>query len=221
MGEKICRLFPSTLDVLFPLGNDAAAQLLTEELDNYHYSSNLAALRYLIDHYDSGFWNSSMYNYWLSLIRSVNPPTDRDELPNFMQTAAYWQQKMNTQLASWAELRHDNLLYAKQSYTGGIVCSYPFSYVEPFPDFYHNLKSYSEYAYNYFSSMNFTVPYLQTYITDYFSDVTAVSDTLGSIVTKELDGSQFTPEEISFLQRMLFDDYACGHPYDGWYSKLF
>jgi len=218
---KICRLFPSTLDVLFPLGNNAAAQLLIEELDNYHYSSNLAALRYLIDHYDSGFWNSSMYNYWLSLIRSLNPPTDRDELPNFMQTAAYWQQKMNTQLASWTELRHDNLLYAKQSYTGGIICSYPFSYVEPFPEFYNNLKSYSEYAYNYFSSMNFSDPYLQTYITDYFSEVTAVSDTLGSIVTKELDGNQFTPEEISFLQRMLFENNICGHPYDGWYSKLF
>jgi len=125
MGEKICRLFPSTLDVLFSLGNSASAQLLVNELDEYHYSTNLAALRYLIDHYDSEFWESSIYNYWLNSIRKLNPPEDRTDLPAFMKTAAFWQQKMNTQLSSWTELRHDNLLYAKQSYTGGTVCSYP------------------------------------------------------------------------------------------------
>jgi hypothetical protein len=131
--EKVCRLFPSTLDVLFPLGNDAAAQLLIDELDNYHYSTNLAALRYLIDHYDNDFWSSTMYNHWLQLIRSLNSPDDRNSLPDFMKTAAYWQQKMNTQLSTWTELRHDNLLYAKQSYSGGTICSYPYSFVEPFP----------------------------------------------------------------------------------------
>ncbi|MCB9248138.1 MAG: DUF3160 domain-containing protein [Ignavibacteriales bacterium] len=45
---------------------------------------------------------------------------------------------MNSQLASWTELRHDNLLYAKQSYTGGVTCSYPFSYVEPIPAIFQN-----------------------------------------------------------------------------------
>ena len=48
-----------------------------------------------------------------------------------MQTAAFWQKMMNTQFSSWTELRHDNLLYAKQSYSGGTICSYPYGYVEP------------------------------------------------------------------------------------------
>jgi hypothetical protein len=157
-GNKVCRLFPSSLDVLFPLGNNAAAQLLIDELDNYHYATNLAALRYLIDHYDSQFWSSSMYNHWLQLMRSLNPPADRNDLPDFMKTAAFWQQKMNTQLSTWTELRHDNLLYAKQSYTGGLVCSYPYSFVEPFPEFYSNLKLMSEDAYEYFNVLNFPLP---------------------------------------------------------------
>ncbi len=221
-GQKICRLTPSTLDVLFSLGNDASAQLLIDELNNYHYSTNLAALRYLIDHYNPDFWSSSIYNYWLSLIRSLNPPDDRNELPQFMQTAAYWQEKINTQLSSWTELRHDNLLYAKQSYTGGTVCSYPYSFVEPFPEFYSNLTAYADYAYNYFNNLNID-PTIKTAITDYFSFLNGVADTLTSIANKELNGEQFTPEEISFLQLMLYDsqNYTGGDDFNGWFPKLF
>ncbi|MCL6494684.1 MAG: DUF3160 domain-containing protein [Ignavibacterium sp.] len=99
-GQSVCRLFPSTLDVLFSLGNDASAQLLINELNQYYYSTNLAALRYLIDSYDDNFWSANLYSNWLKMIRKLNPPFDRSQLPSFMQTAAYWQQKMNSQLSS-------------------------------------------------------------------------------------------------------------------------
>jgi hypothetical protein len=221
LGDKVCRLFPSTLDVLFPLGNSATAQLLIDELDEYHYSTNLAALRYLIDHYDPAFWESSIYNYWLSSLRKLNPPEDRAGLPVFMQTAAFWQQKMNTQLATWTELRHDNLLYAKQSYTGGSICSYPYSFVEPFPEFYENLKTYSQEAYTFFNSLNID-PEIKSYITDYYSSFTPIADTLQSVSVKELNGETFTPEENLFLQTMLYDTpTSSGVPYFGWYPKLF
>jgi hypothetical protein len=138
-GNKVCRLFPSTLDILFAHGNSAAAQLLISELDQYHYSTNLASLRYLMDSYDEVFWNSSIYSMWLNTIRTLNPPEARDHLPPFMQTGAWWQQKMNTQLSSWIELRHDHLLYAKQSYTDHYVCSYPRGFVEPVPQTFESL----------------------------------------------------------------------------------
>ncbi len=139
-NNLIRRMLPSTLDILFSLGNDAAGQLLKPELDEFKYSSNLAGLRYLVDSYGEDFWDLSIYNGWLNSIRSLNPPSNRDNLPPFMQTAAWWQQKMNSQLVSWTELRHDNLLYAKQSYTGGITCSYPYTYVEPIPQFWESLS---------------------------------------------------------------------------------
>ncbi len=106
-GTRVTRMLPSTLDVLFGLGNDGAAQLLQEELETYHYGSNLTAARYLVDSYDSTFWQDNLFNLWLNCIRALNPPSVRDSLPAFMQTAAWWQEKMNTQLASWSELRHD------------------------------------------------------------------------------------------------------------------
>jgi len=221
LGNKICRLYPSTLDVLFSLGNSASAQLLIDELNAYHYSTNLAALRYLIDRYDPGFWGSSMYNYWLNSIRKLNPPVNRSNFPQFMQTAAFWQQKMNTQLSSWTELRHDNLLYAKQSYTGGTVCSYPYSFVEPFPEFYLTLNAFSNAAYNYFNSLNFPNPLIKSKIIYYYGRCKGITDTLKTICEKELAGQPFSSAELAFLEGMIYETGQSGIAFDGWYPNLF
>jgi hypothetical protein len=221
MGEKICRLFPSAHDVMFSLGNSASAQLLIDELNQFHYSTNLASLRYLIDHYDPAFWESSIYNYWLNSIRKLNPPEDRSSFPEFMKTAAFWQQKMNTQLSSWTELRHDNLLYAKQSYTGGTVCSYPYSFVEPFPEFYNALNAYSTEAYNYFTTLNFPDPSIKNKIIYYFGRCKGITDTLQTICEKELAGIPFSGAELAFLGGMIYETGQSGVSLDGWYPNLF
>lgn len=224
--EFICRLFPSTLDVLFALGNDAAAQLLIPELDQYHYSTNLAALRYLIDSYDSEFWNSSIHNMWLDSIRTLNPPSERESLPQFMQTDAWWRQKMNTQLASWTELRHDNILYVKQSYTGGGESFYPCVYVEPFPELYQRISELARTAYGKFVDIPFSDGDLKTDILDYFDMLGNITDTLATIARKELTQEPLSSDEIEFMQRIFFVvDWGWGSGYTppdlgGWYLKL-
>ncbi len=220
-GERICRLFPSALDPMFALGNNASAQLLIPELDYYHYSTNLAALRYLFESFPSAYWNSSLYKEWLKIIKTLNPPEDRSNLPDFMTTAAFWQEKLNTQLASWAELRHDNLLYAKQSYTGWGVCSYPYSYVEPFPDFYESLKTAGNSGYNYFQNVQFLDGEIKQHILDYFSNLRYTCDTLKSISVKELSDTPLSPEETNFLKNMMFQvSTYTGIDYDGWYPGI-
>ena len=217
----ICRLFPSALDPMFVMGNNAAAQLLVPEIDYYHYATNLAALRYLFDSFPPTYWDSSMYKRWLYMIKTLNPPENRTGLPGFMHTAAYWQEKLNTQLSSWAELRHDNLLYAKQSYTGVPVCSYPYSYVEPFPEMYASLKNAGAAGYNYFQNINFLDPGIKFYILDYFSNLQAACDTLKNISQKELEDTPLTEQEINFLKNMMFQvDTYSGIAYDGWYPKM-
>jgi hypothetical protein len=221
-GEKIRRMLPSTLDVLFGLGNDASAQLLKTELDQYHYSTNLATLRYLINGYDSTFWNSSLFNIWLNSIRQLNPPADRSNLPLFMTSGAWWQEKMNTQLASWAELRHDNLLYAKESSTAVPTCSFPHSYVEPFPAFYNSLKRFGEKLNDIVQTLNFSYPSIKNQISEYCNLLSGVCDTLSSIAQKELDNSALSTGELSFLRGMLrYDGTAYASPFDGWYYNLF
>lgn len=222
-GISVCRLFPSTLDPMFALGNNAAAQLLKPELDQYNYSSNLAALRYLINSYGTDFWDSTIYNMWLNSIRNLNPPADRTALPLFMQTAAFWQEKLNTQLASWTQLRHDNLLYAKQSYTAGTICSYPFAYLEPFPVFYSGLKHLATVAGNKFQSLNFSNPYFKAKVIGYFADMKNIMDTLSIIAQKELDNIPLTFDEQTYLKRIVYTQTPGSgtSPYGGWYARLF
>ncbi|GJQ61198.1 MAG: hypothetical protein SCALA702_02510 [Melioribacteraceae bacterium] len=221
-GVEIKRMLPSTLDILFSLGNDASAQLLQPELEEYKYSTNLAAVRYLVDSYDEEHWKSSIYYMWLNAIRKLNPPEVRDELPQFMQSAAWWQEKMNSQLSSWTELRHDNLLYAKQSYTGGVVCSYPYSYVEPDPEFFNWMKSSMQEIADNFELIDFS-PYNMDMTIAYFEHFSSVCDTLASVAAKELSGESLTDEEISFLHSMLYENLVTYNepPYTGWYPKLF
>lgn len=220
-GQKVWRELPSSLDVLFALGNDAAAVLLKNDLDQYHYASNSAALRYLVDSYENDFWNSALYNVWLQSIRKLNPPKDLSRFPAFMQTGAFWQQKMNTQLAAWAQLRHDNLLYAKQSYTGGTTCSFPHSFVEPFPDFYRTLQNFAQQAQSNFSAVNFADLDRKNGILNYFSGMVGTMDTLATIAEKQLNRTQLDPAEMNFLKSMLFQPRMCGEPLSGWYPKLF
>ncbi len=217
-GEQMRRMLPSTLDVLFALGNDAAAQLLTDELEKWKYSTNLSALRYLIDSYDTTFWNKTIYNNWLNSIRTLNSPEDRNDLPDFMKTGAWWQQKMNSQLASWSELRHDHILYAKQSYTGGAVCSFPYSFVEPVPEFYNVMKRMA----GVYVSVAESVTEIELPGKAYFNRFAEVMDTLENIAEKELANIPLSEAEKTFLKGMFDrDSQMCGSGYDGWYSDLY
>ena len=218
------RMLPKTLDVLFALGNNAAAQLLEPELDLFSYAPNMAGLRYLIDSYEDEFWQQSLYNGWLNSIRTLNPPeeTVREALPPFMQTAAWWQEKMNTQLAGWAQLRHDNLLYAKQSYTGIPLCSFPFTYVEPIPAFYQAVSVFAREAVGKFSALPSNGNLQVDRINNYFSTLAGVNDTLAVIAQKELDGTPFTEDEKTFMRRVIYDiDIGCAVGLGGWYTRMF
>lgn len=211
----VCRLYPSVLDPMFALGNSAVAQLLQPELNQYHYSLNLAGLRYLIDSYGPEYWEGTMYNNWLAGIRSLNPPIGRNDLPQFMHTAAYWQRLLNTQLTSWTQLRHDNLLYAKQSYTGGSICSYPYAYVEPFPELYKRLQKIGEIGKEKFSSF-FGIKL-------FFGNLDTTCGKLATIAQKELDGVPLAPDELFWLKRIIYrvDPGSGGSPYNGWYANLY
>ena len=221
-GQKFWRALPSTLDILNALGNDATAQLLVPELDQYHYGPNLAAVRYLVDSYEPEFWAGTLYNGWLRAIRTLNPPSSRVTLPAFMQTAAWWQEKMNTQLASWAQLRHDNLLYAKQSYTGGRTCSFPETYVEPAPDFFGALKDLADSAESAFRMTALRDHPFSAGIRMHFKDMAGIMDTLRGIAQKELQAIALSDVEKEFLRQIIYELHdGCGAAYRGWYSRLY
>ncbi len=218
------RMLPSILDILYALGNNASLQLLKEEIETFKYAPQLAGLRYLINGYDEDFWYETIYNSWLQMIRTLNPPAERETLPEFMKTAAFWQQKMNTQLSSWTELRHDNLLYAKQSYSGGIICSFPYIYVEPIPEFYNALSKASGLIADKFSATEFLSDYRHSDVDVHFNYFKKIADTLKIVAEKELNGETLSNSEKKFLTNFLTlnTSQVCGAPeYNGWYPDLY
>ncbi|EHO43066.1 hypothetical protein Calab_3467 [Caldithrix abyssi DSM 13497] len=221
-GEKVWRPLPDPLDVMFVLGNDDALYLLKDEIETYRYASQLNALRYLVDAYDESFWEASLYNVWLNAIRTLNPQPSMATIPDFMKTAAWRQNKLNTQLASWSQLRHDNLLYAKQSYTGAAGCSYPYSLIEPNPPFYAAIRQFAQMAYEYFRQFGNDENFLLSNIQNYFARLNATMTRLEQIAQKELAQETLNADEIDWLQRMLFINAQSGAPpFDGWYAWLY
>ena len=220
-GSKVFRGLPATFDILYALGNDDVLPLLQAELETYRYAPNLSALRYLIDSYEPEFWRQSLYTVWLQAIRSLAHSGRQPGVPDFMRTVAWQQEKMNTQLASWTELRHDNLLYAKQSYTGGAVCSFPRSYVEPIPALYRHLESFALDAGRAFGNLP-SAGGLRERIVLLFDHWAETMARLGTIAQKELDGTSLSLEESEFLQQMLtLQTAGCTDVEDGWYRRLF
>jgi hypothetical protein len=221
-GEKIWRAMPDPLDAMAVLGNEDAVALLEDELVQYQYAYKVDALKYLVDAYDKDFWEQSLYNTWLGAIRELNPPGSDDGLPYFMQTTAWHHEKLNTQLCSWAELRHDNILYAKQSYTGGTSCSYPYTYLEPFPALYGRLEAFAENAAGFFGEVNAGNEFLSGQaIVDYYQEYAGIMGKFREIAGKELTGTPISEEEITFLKTMINSYMASGPSVDGWLMDMF
>ncbi len=174
-----------------------------------------------MDSYEEAFWSSTLTNVWLNAIRLLGDDSHFQELPSFMQTGAWLQQKMNTQLSAWAELRHDNLLYAKQSYTGGAGCSFPKSYVEPYPEFYLSLKLFADKAGLFLTQLPLPGSVNVGYIGEFFQHMSGVMDTLASVAQKELKQQPISEAEKGFLSAMLYDARTnCVPVFTGWYPGL-
>lgn len=221
-GEKIWRPLPDPLDALAALGSEDALALLEGEMDQYKYAANMAGLKYLIEAYDDNFWEQSLYNSWLGAIRSLNPSATNHGLPYFMKTTAWHQEKLNTQLTSWAQLRHDNILYGKQSYTGGTGCSYPYTFVEPYPGLYDKIEVFAENASAFFSEvLRDEVVECKDRIIAYYDDYASIMGKLRDIAQKEVEGSQLSYGEVSFLKTMINEYMVSGPSISGWFNDLF
>ena len=83
---------------------------------------------------------------WLATLRQLSKPTTDPAIRKSCATRAWAMRTLNTQLASWTQLRHDTILYAKQSYTSGVLCYYPAGFVEPVPHFWARLQKMVERA---------------------------------------------------------------------------
>lgn len=218
-GKRVERMMPSGLDVMAALGNDEATRLLRPELERFNYSANLLAARRTVDELPAASFEQSVASAWLGALRRLDDVPARGNFPEAMRRTPFRRKQLQTQLASWAELRHDTVLYGKQSYTAGILCEYPGGYVEPYPEFFAQLAQLSETIERRLGPEAVS----NTAYADFFHNFTETLRYLERLARKELDGKPFTAEESGFLKKTIDADGAgCGPPtYDGWYVRLF
>jgi hypothetical protein len=229
-GGKPMRRMPSGLDVMFALGNNEAALLLDKPLEQYHFAPNLLACREFVAGHPDSFWQSSAYNLRLDAIRALHDEPDaKAHFPQAMRTQAWQRKQLQTQLASWAELRHDNILYAKQSYSRGGECEYPSVYVEPYPKVYASLKRLCDETARHIESgrsgeANGGVRHYEYGDPVAFLKQSATTlERLESLADMELAAKPFDSADRAWLKHAV-SEHRCDsgdNVYDGWYCKLF
>jgi hypothetical protein len=152
---------------------------------------------------------------------------------------------LNTQLASWTQLRHDTILYAKQSYTAGGLCVYPAGYVEPRIEFWRRLKQMASRAAEQVAALKYEGTYaflssntppesgsnvvslaaIQDRQVSHLQSFAATVGRLETLAKKELAQEPFTTEDEEFIDALMegsvYHRCAGYWEYNGWYPQLF
>jgi len=232
--EKVQRRIPTSLDVAFAaLGNNQVVPDLVARMtntkgrqfrDGLNYQHNLAAVRKVIDKQNQAVWQENLYTHWLATLRELSAPTTEPKYPQAMRTRAWGMKTLNTQLASWTQLRHDTLLYVKQSETGGSLCYYPAGFVEPRPEFWARFEKMAMLAANLIEKTPYPVSFrnIQQKQTRFLMNFAQQLAILKGIAVKELAQEQLTEAETKFLRDIVELESGSGYTrYNGWYPGLF
>ncbi len=137
------RMLPKGLDVMTVLGSEEAYAILDQmgETAYVNYPEQMAKLRGEVSALQLDSWTQNLYWSWLYAFQPLLEPKG-SQYPAFMQTQAWTRKDLHTALGSWTELKHDTILYAKQSMAelgGGPPPEPPHGWVEPNPEAYARL----------------------------------------------------------------------------------
>lgn len=147
-GERLPSM-TTALTVASLLGNKTADEYLKDWIATEAPNSKnvLADRMNSLSQYFAGLsqgsWTQNIYWSWLFTLQSLSQEkTDKIGYPNFMKNDDWNNKNLQCTLGSWTELKHDTLLYSKQSYAEmggggpeGEIPPVPKGYVEPNMEF--------------------------------------------------------------------------------------
>lgn len=198
------RCLPRGLDVMAVLGSDRALEILENEgdMEYEYYDKQFNNLQENFSSLNISEWNRNLYYSWIytlkSLLKSYN-----SSYPTFMQTTAWQDKELQTVLASWAELRHDTILYGKQSYTPIMETSIPppekpvVGYVEPVPEFYTRILALTRMTKAGLTDLNV----LNTTEINRLDSLEGILQRLINISKDELENNELTDDDYDFIKK--------------------
>lgn len=196
------RGFPVALDVMHAmLGSERALQILQEQGDSHYedYADMTSSLKAEFASLDAEHWSQNIYWGWLHSLQALLGQYP-EGYPTFMQTVAWQDQNLHTAAASWSQLRHDTILYAKQS-VGGYFASMPpppppvTGYVEPVPEFYSRMHKLTAQTRDGLAGFGL----LDDRSGGNLDSLVSVFERLYHISVKELDGQYLSAADYDFI----------------------
>ena len=111
-GNPTRRAVPKGLDFFAAMGVSAAEQILMEEKTDWKaLGDSLKSMKKRMGEID---WQETTCTQWMNALKVLTDKEGKDKMPYFMVTPEWDKKDLNAVLASWAELKHDAILYAKQ-----------------------------------------------------------------------------------------------------------
>ncbi|MBN1799541.1 MAG: DUF3160 domain-containing protein [Spirochaetales bacterium] len=196
------------LDIMAVFGNRAALALLKDDFENVsNFKEQYMEMRTLIQGFDEISWRKTFYNGYLKLVQEV--VTFQKGRGFYFTQSDRWDKKaLLTSHASWAELRHDTILYVKQSYgerAGGGMdepvfdidpIPEPVNYVEPNLGFFYWLQVLLLDSMDIMGESGFMDDNFRTK----FSDFNNIINVLTEIVEKEVQDEPINREQNEFIR---------------------
>ena len=143
------RPWPTGLDIFGVMGVDAALGVLKDS--KIGWSGYWPEMKKLQDELGglTPAGPANLYWRWLRLLKTLNAKSP-EAAPAFMRTPAWEDKNLSTALGSWAELRHDTILYAKPAAAecgDGEMPARMVGFVEARPDFFAELLALQKFTY--------------------------------------------------------------------------
>ena len=111
-GDPTRRAVPKGLDFFAAMGVSAAEQILMEEKTDWKaLGDSLKSMKKRMGEID---WQETTCTQWMNALKVLTDKEGKEKMPYFMLTPEWDKKNLNAVLASWAELKHDAILYAKQ-----------------------------------------------------------------------------------------------------------
>lgn len=194
------RLIPSGVDVFAAFGSERADELLDEIYlkgkSVPKYKKVLEGLKKMFKSYDISQETHNAYTTWLYTLKSLTVPFSKG-YPLFMQNKAWEDKSLATALGSWAEMRHDTILYGKQSSVecGGDEPPEVIGYVEPNPEFFNRLLWLTSYTKENLESRGI----LSEAMKYKYENVEEMLTFMKNCAVKELNGEDLSYEETQTI----------------------